>query len=178
MRDKPPHILTPAVAELDLDAIEKWLETSGFSGLGGRVGALVHYIRQRVAALRQAQQQMEDRAEKLAEEWAAHAINEEHERSLALQQEYLGIMEQVQYDPTTPNNPNYRHPFDDPNTLVSQLQAADTLAYMERVLTAVLEAIYVDPHQWSNRSCPTCRTVTAIWGKDFGCVRYAEEHQR
>ena len=40
---------------LDLDAIEKLLETSGFSGLGGRVGALVHYIRQLIAALRQTQ---------------------------------------------------------------------------------------------------------------------------
>ena len=55
-----------AVEGLDLDAIEKWLETSGSSGLGGRVGALAYYVHQLVAALRQAQQQATIDGERLA----------------------------------------------------------------------------------------------------------------
>ena len=62
-----------AVEGLDLDAIEKWLETSGSSGLGGRVGALAHYVHQLVAALRQAQQQAAGRG-KLLVDHVEHAV--------------------------------------------------------------------------------------------------------
>ena len=54
----PSTYTKTAVEGLDLDAIEKWLETSGSSGLGGRVGALAHYVHQLIAALRQARQQL------------------------------------------------------------------------------------------------------------------------
>ena len=47
------------------------------------------------AELRQAQQQLESRAEKLAEEWAHHAIEEEHERTLKIQTEYIDILEKA-----------------------------------------------------------------------------------
>lgn len=40
-------------------------------------------------------QQVEKKAEELAKEWAAHAISEEHERSLAMQQEYLETIEEL-----------------------------------------------------------------------------------
>ena len=40
---------------------------------------------------------------------------------------------------------------------------------------AVIEIIYADPHQWSKRGCDTCRTISAIIGKPFGCYRYQKE---
>ncbi len=33
----------------------------------------------------------------------------------------------------------------------------------------VARLIEADPHQWSTRPCPTCRTITAVLGRPFGC---------
>jgi hypothetical protein len=38
-----------------------------------------------------------------------------------------------------------------------------------------LDLIQQDPHQWSMRPCPTCKSITAITGKVFGCYRYQEQ---
>ena len=48
-----------------------------------------------VERLRTAESEREEQAENLAEEWAAHAIEEEHKRTLAIQQEYIEMMEQL-----------------------------------------------------------------------------------
>ena len=40
------------------------------------------------------------------------------------------------------------------------------------ILDAVSDCLYGDPHQWSNRPCGTCRTITLLVGKPFGCYRY------
>lgn len=44
---------------------------------------------------------------------------------------------------------------------------------LERVLPdAVLNLIQSDPHQWSERPCPTCAGVSAMIGRPFGCDEY------
>ena len=40
---------------------------------------------------------------------------------------------------------------------------------------AVLELLYKDPHQWSERPCPTCTAISALVGEPFGCTRFAKE---
>jgi hypothetical protein len=39
------------------------------------------------------------------------------------------------------------------------------------LVSKALELIEKDPHQWSHRPCATCRTVSAIVGRPFGCEK-------
>ena len=39
------------------------------------------------------------------------------------------------------------------------------------LLNPVLNLIESDPHQWSNRPCPTCRSISVIIGQKFGCEK-------
>lgn len=71
--------------------------------------------------------------------------------------------------------------------LISALNAADATADAigrskaegpvddagQRVLGHVLDLIQGDPHLWSKRPCPTCRTISEICGKPFGCTARA-----
>lgn len=41
--------------------------------------------------------------------------------------------------------------------------AAEVLAH------AALDLVEADPHQFSNRPCATCRTVSTLTGRPFGC---------
>ena len=43
---------------------------------------------------------------------------------------------------------------------------------------AALDLIYKDPHQWSDRPCGTCRTVSALIGQPFGCDRRRVERNK
>lgn len=43
------------------------------------------------------------------------------------------------------------------------------------ISSAAFELLYADPHQWSTRPCGTCRAITAMVGKKFGCDRFREE---
>ena len=43
---------------------------------------------------------------------------------------------------------------------------------------AALHVLQNDPHAWSKRPCQTCRTVTALAGKPFGCYLYAEQRRK
>lgn len=43
------------------------------------------------------------------------------------------------------------------------------------IVGAALDVIQADPHQWSMRPCPTCRTVGSILGRPFGCYRYQQQ---
>lgn len=43
------------------------------------------------------------------------------------------------------------------------------------LIDAALRLIEQDPHQWSMRPCATCRSVSAIVGRPFGCVKKAGE---
>ena len=47
-------------------------------------------------------------------------------------------------------------------------------AAVSRITDAVADTIYVDPHQWSRRPCATCKVITALIGKPFGCDRFRE----
>ena len=40
------------------------------------------------------------------------------------------------------------------------------------LLHAALDLIQVDPHNWSPRPCESCRAVSAIAGRPFGCYEY------
>lgn len=40
---------------------------------------------------------------------------------------------------------------------------------------AALDLLQVDPHDWSTRPCQTCRAISAIIGRRFGCYQYAHE---
>jgi len=42
-------------------------------------------------------------------------------------------------------------------------------ACVDILITATLDLIQEDPHQWSDRPCPTCRAVSSLIGKPFGC---------
>ena len=45
-------------------------------------------------------------------------------------------------------------------------------------MDTVLGVIQSDPHQWSRRPCETCRAVTSIIGRPFGCYKYQEERDK
>lgn len=48
---------------------------------------------------------------------------------------------------------------------------AETVRACARVLVgAALDLIQADPHQWSKRPCATCRAVSSIVGRPFGCL--------
>jgi len=37
------------------------------------------------------------------------------------------------------------------------------------LIDALVNILNEDGHQWSTRPCPTCRVITAVIGKPFGC---------
>lgn len=43
----------------------------------------------------------------------------------------------------------------------------------QMLLDVVLNELQSDPHSWSERPCSTCRTISAIVGRPFGCYEYA-----
>lgn len=45
------------------------------------------------------------------------------------------------------------------------------------LLDASLRLIEDDPHDWSERPCPTCRPISAMVGRPFGCYSYALRKQ-
>ena len=40
------------------------------------------------------------------------------------------------------------------------------------IMDSVIAVIALDGHQWSDRPCQTCRAVTGLIGKPFGCYWY------
>lgn len=46
------------------------------------------------------------------------------------------------------------------------------------LLEAVTDVLDRDPHCWSYRPCDTCRLVSTIIGKPFGCIRKAQEQRK
>lgn len=55
-----------------------------------------------------------------------------------------------------------------------QQESAAIRAAVSALVDASLRLIQDDPHQWSERPCSTCRAVSSIVGKPFGCLVYAE----
>jgi hypothetical protein len=53
----------------------------------------------------------------------------------------------------------------DPETVVNDaIKAAVTL-----VLDTAFNLLQTDPHQWGLRPCSTCRAISGLRGKPFGC---------
>jgi hypothetical protein len=50
-------------------------------------------------------------------------------------------------------------------------------AAVDKVTGAAFALIQADPHQWSTRGCQTCRTVSGLIEKPFGCILYAEQRK-
>ncbi len=49
------------------------------------------------------------------------------------------------------------------------------IAALEALLpSAVLDLIHGDPHQWSDRPCPTCGSISKMIGRPFGCYWYQQ----
>ena len=48
---------------------------------------------------------------------------------------------------------------------------------MEIFMNAALNLIQADPHQWSERPCSTCRAVSELANKPFGCCAYAKKRE-
>lgn len=55
------------------------------------------------------------------------------------------------------------------------IRAAIIEAAARMQLSAALDMIYTDSHSWSERPCGTCRAITGLLGKPFGCYRYQAE---
>ena len=45
-------------------------------------------------------------------------------------------------------------------------------------VNSVLRQLQDDPHQWSDRPCPTCCAVSAIVHKPFGCYEYQRQRAK
>ena len=37
------------------------------------------------------------------------------------------------------------------------------------IMEPILNLLENDPHSWSKRPCPTCRTISSMIGRPFGC---------
>lgn len=43
------------------------------------------------------------------------------------------------------------------------------------IMQPILQLIEEDPHLWSTRPCSTCKAISSMIGKPFGCVKKAKE---
>ena len=67
---------------------------------------------------------------------------------------------------------------DDLVTMANKSELNDGLdAAADKIYSAAMDLIQKDPHQWSTRGCQTCRTVSELTKKPFGCVLYAKQKQ-
>ena len=48
-------------------------------------------------------------------------------------------------------------------------QLAAQMVEIERLQEALRE-LEIDNHDWQKRPCPTCRNISKVLGRDFGCV--------
>lgn len=58
--------------------------------------------------------------------------------------------------------------------LESKARGRDNGERLETVLTLMQE----DPHQYGPRQCQTCRLITGLVGKPFGCVKYNADREK
>lgn len=42
---------------------------------------------------------------------------------------------------------------------------------------SILSLLQDDPHQWSARPCATCRAISTIVARPFGCLKYASDRR-
>ena len=66
-------------------------------------------------------------------------------------------------------------PTDDPKTTEAAPDARAIIQAASAIIVdAALNLIQSDPHQWSERPCSTCRAVTTLIGRRFGCYAYTK----
>lgn len=51
-------------------------------------------------------------------------------------------------------------------------------AAVKVITEPMLRLLQDDPHQWSDRPCATCKSISSIIGADFGCYLYAERRRK
>ena len=56
-------------------------------------------------------------------------------------------------------------------------QQAEEIERLKKVLDKINDDIYLDSHNWSLRPCSTCRTISTLIGKPFGCYRLQKENE-
>ena len=49
---------------------------------------------------------------------------------------------------------------------------------MSEIANAVAGVLERDPHMYGTRPCQTCKVVSGLIGRDFGCVFYAKTGKR
>lgn len=57
-------------------------------------------------------------------------------------------------------------------TLAKLEQLHDKVLARISAFETALNLLYADPHQWSERPCQTCHSITVITGVEFGCTKY------
>lgn len=80
------------------------------------------------------------------------------------------------HEANPPPAPNLKRP--DPPPGPPPALGADRKDGGRLLAQVVADLVYVDPHDWSNRPCATCRAVSAIIDRPFGCDRYRQEGRR
>ena len=50
-------------------------------------------------------------------------------------------------------------------------------AAVKVVTEPMMRLLQDDPHQWSDRPCATCKSISSMIGTDFGCYLYAERRR-
>lgn len=59
------------------------------------------------------------------------------------------------------------------------IELEDVIRAAGKMITGrILALMQVDPHSWSTRPCDTCRTVSALAGEPFGCVKYSLDKRK
>ena len=48
----------------------------------------------------------------------------------------------------------------------------------EFIQYTAFDLIQGDPHQWSKRPCSTCKTISTLIKRSFGCVLYAKQKRQ
>ena len=78
---------------------------------------------------------------------------------------------------------NERHAIETTESEIRDLRSKSELsaglsAAARELLNAALDVIQEDPHQWSARPCSTCRAVSAIAKRPFGCELLRQQKGR
>jgi len=51
-------------------------------------------------------------------------------------------------------------------------------AAVDLFVSAILNIIQRDPHQWSTRPCQSCRTISSLINRPFGCILYRMQKEK
>lgn len=46
------------------------------------------------------------------------------------------------------------------------------------IIDSIVSVLQNDPHSWSTRECETCRVITGLIRRPFGCYEYARQRAK